>query len=174
MASAARTLALLAVDCTDEQVTERLGHACANALRALERGPVLIALSGELGAGKTTLVRAILRGLGYCGAVPSPTYTLLEQYEVGGWSVAHLDFYRLGSAADLENLGVRELLGGRRLMLVEWPEHVAGGLPAADVTVLIALEAGSRRVQLRAETGPGDALLAAVARQITCQIVTVS
>jgi len=153
------------IDCTDERVTERLGRALAGAL-AGETGPLLVTLCGELGTGKTTLVRAILRALGYLGPVPSPTYSLLEQYEAGGWSVAHLDFYRLQSAAELEHVGVRELLGGHRLILVEWPEHAAAGLPIADLTVSFSLVPAGRLAELHAIGRCGERVLAAVARQM--------
>jgi len=163
MADDARASTSASFDCTDERATERLGAACARALLALEGGPVLVTLSGELGAGKTTLVRAILRALGHAGAVPSPTYMLLEPYETGGWSVAHLDLYRLRGAAELENLGVRELLSGRRLILVEWPENAAGGLPAADIALTIVAEGARRTVKMRAGSARGQALLADIA-----------
>lgn len=152
-------------DCTNERATERLGAALAGAVQSLGHGPVLMTLSGELGAGKTTLVRAILRGLGYPGAVPSPTYMLLEPYEAGGWAIAHVDCYRLQRALDLENLGLRDWLSGRRLILVEWPENAAEGLPVADVRIVIEMAAGRRTIDLRGETEKGAALIAQVARQ---------
>jgi tRNA threonylcarbamoyladenosine biosynthesis protein TsaE len=154
------------VDCTDIRATERLGRAFAEALAVTESGPLLVTLSGELGAGKTTLVRAILRALGHVGPVPSPTYTLLEQYAAGGWDVAHLDFYRLRGAADLESLGVRDLFAGRRLILVEWPENAAGGLPAADVAVAIALPPGGRSMELRTAGPTGESLLAGITQRM--------
>lgn len=166
MASVVRAPASWVLDSTDERTTQRLGKAMAQALPAVEGGPVLVTLSGPLGAGKTTLVRAILRALGHAGPVPSPSYTLLEQYEVGGWSVAHLDCYRLRDASELENLGVRELLTGRRLLLVEWPENVAGGLPVADLAIEIAVEMavsnGARQTCLLAGSTAGAALLAEI------------
>jgi tRNA threonylcarbamoyladenosine biosynthesis protein TsaE len=163
MRGVSRTPMSMTFDCTDERATERLGGACAGALMALERGPLIVTLSGELGAGKTTLVRAILRGLSHTGPVPSPTYMLLEPYEAGGWNVAHVDFYRLQGAVELENLGLRELLTGRRLILVEWPENAAGGLPIADVALTIILAGasanGRRSIEMRAQTTLGELLL---------------
>jgi tRNA threonylcarbamoyladenosine biosynthesis protein TsaE len=163
MADDARASTSASFDCTDERATEGLGASCARALMGFEGEPVLITLSGELGAGKTTLVRAILRSLGHTGPVPSPTYMLLEPYEAGGWSVAHLDFYRLRGAGELENLGLRDLLSGRRLILVEWPENAAGGLPAADIALTIAADGGRRTVEMRAGTARGEELLASIA-----------
>jgi tRNA threonylcarbamoyladenosine biosynthesis protein TsaE len=147
-------------DCTEERTTERLGASIAAAVEGADQGPLLVTFTGELGAGKTTLVRAILRGLGHTGPVPSPTYMLLEPYELAGWNIAHLDFYRLKSADELENLGLRDWLAGRRLVLVEWPENASGGLPSPDVTVLMRLADGARSVELSAPTARGQALVA--------------
>lgn len=102
------------------------------------RDGVLVFLTGELGAGKTTLVRGLLRGLGHAGPVRSPTYTLVESFELPRARVHHLDLYRLGDAEELEYLGIRDLLDGASLVLVEWPERGAGVLPAPDLTVHIA------------------------------------
>lgn len=96
-------------------------HAAATA-RALD-APCVFALRGPLGAGKTTWVRAFLRALGHDGVVPSPTYTLVEPYEADGLKIWHVDLYRLQDPLELEGLGVRELLDGNAVMLVEWPER---------------------------------------------------
>lgn len=96
-------------------------HAAAMA-HALDT-PCVFALRGPLGAGKTTWVRAFLRALGHDGVVPSPTYTLVEPYETDGMKVWHVDLYRLQDPLELEALGVRELLDGNAVMLVEWPER---------------------------------------------------
>jgi tRNA threonylcarbamoyladenosine biosynthesis protein TsaE len=139
MADDARAPTSASFDCTDERATERLGASCAHALMRLEGGPVLVTLSGELGAGKTTLVRAILRSLGHAGPVPSP------------------------SAGELENLGLRDLLSDRRLILVEWPENAVGGLPVADIALTIAVAGGRRTIELRAGSARGQILLAGIA-----------
>jgi len=165
MAGVAHAPTSVSFDCTNERATERLGATLAGAVQSLGDGPVLITLSGELGAGKTTLVRAILRGLGHPGTVPSPTYMLLEPYEAGGWAIAHVDCYRLQRASDLENLGLRDWLSGRRLILVEWPENAAGGLPVADVHIVIEMVADRRTIDLRGATEKGVALIALIARQ---------
>jgi len=155
-------------DCTEERATERLGASIAAAVERADEGPLLVTFTGELGAGKTTLVRAILRGLGHTGPVPSPTYMLLEPYELAGWNIAHLDFYRLKSADELENLGLRDWLAGRRLVLVEWPENAAGGLPTPDLRVVMRHAGGARSVELSAPTARGQSVLnAARARMRT-------
>jgi len=106
-------------------------------LAAQLRPPCVIYLEGDLGTGKTTLVRGILRGLGHQGSVRSPTYTLIEPYEVTGSCLYHLDLYRLSDPGELEYLGVRDLLGECSLLLVEWPERGGGRLPPPDLRIRI-------------------------------------
>ena len=91
-----------------EQAFTELAAEFARALRVARVWPLVVGLRGDLGSGKTTWVRAMLRGLGYAGRVPSPTYTLLEQYACGGLSLVHLDLYRLRGQDELENLGLRD------------------------------------------------------------------
>ena len=91
---------------------------------------LIVYLKGDLGAGKTTLVRGFLRGLGYKGTVKSPTYTLIEPYRIAGKSICHLDLYRLADAEELEYLGVRDLLQEETVLLIEWPERGEGVLPS--------------------------------------------
>lgn len=106
-------------DFATQDQTEAHAAATAQALDA----PCVFALCGPLGAGKTTWVRAFLRALGHDGVVPSPTYTLVEPYEADGLKIWHVDLYRLQDPLELEGLGVRELLDGNAVMLVEWPER---------------------------------------------------
>lgn len=105
-------------------------------------------LQGDLGAGKTTLVRGMLRALGYTGAVRSPTYTLMEPYVLAEREVLHLDLYRLADPEELEYLGLREQSGGGTLWLVEWPERGRGWLPVPDLVVNLAQQLPGRRVTL--------------------------
>lgn len=124
----------------DEAATVALAQRLAPAL--LDGGVVF--LRGELGAGKTTFARALLRALGVGERVKSPTYSLLERYAVNGHAAFHLDLYRIADAGELEWLGLDELDEPETLVLVEWSERGAGALPAADLDV--ALEhAGSGR-----------------------------
>jgi tRNA threonylcarbamoyladenosine biosynthesis protein TsaE len=128
-------------------VFESEAALCAAAARAATRfrdslvSPLLVGLSGDLGAGKTTWVRAMLRGLGYEGRVPSPTFTLLEHYEIDSLTVVHLDCYRLAEARELEFLGIRDWLGLPRVwLLVEWPER--GGSFADALDIALGFEIG--------------------------------
>jgi len=129
----------------DPEATERLGRRLA---AVLPPGYVVF-LRGDLGAGKTSVARGILRGLGVTGSVKSPTYTLIESYALGEdrW-VHHLDLYRLAEPGELEWLGLRELFTDRNLVLIEWPERGEGALPAPDLTLVLTFDNGGRRAVL--------------------------
>jgi tRNA threonylcarbamoyladenosine biosynthesis protein TsaE len=119
-----------------------------------------IELHGELGAGKTTLVRHLLRALGVQGLIKSPTYAVLEPYEVGGLLVWHFDFYRFNDPREWEDAGFRDIFAGPGLKLAEWPQNAAALLPAADLVVRIEAHADeSRHVALKAQTRVGLELL---------------
>ncbi|HEY9183209.1 MAG TPA: tRNA (adenosine(37)-N6)-threonylcarbamoyltransferase complex ATPase subunit type 1 TsaE [Gammaproteobacteria bacterium] len=118
--------------------------------------PLVVGLSGALGSGKTTWVRAMLRGLGYRGRVPSPTYTLLEHYSCDGLTLVHLDLYRLGGDAELENLGLRDWLGDpSSWILVEWPERALELARRCDLNIAFEEAGGGRRIVFEAVTQPG-------------------
>lgn len=135
----------------NQQQQEQLGAMLSDCSPA----SLIIYLKGDLGAGKTTLVRGFLRGLGYAGTVKSPTYTLIEPYLIDGRSICHLDLYRLADAGELEYLGVRDLLLEETLLLIEWPERGEGVLPAADLTLLINHRENGRDVEILPETDSG-------------------
>ncbi|MCP5141420.1 MAG: tRNA (adenosine(37)-N6)-threonylcarbamoyltransferase complex ATPase subunit type 1 TsaE [Gammaproteobacteria bacterium] len=144
-----------------EAGTIALGAACARAWQAADAGQgMFVHLRGELGAGKTTLVRAWLRGLGHQGAVRSPTYTLIEPYELPSGPAYHLDLYRLGDPEELEFLGLRDLLEVPALVLVEWPERGAGVLPRADLTIAMEHAGEARKLLFTAQTGVAETCLA--------------
>lgn len=136
--------------------TEALGARLAQALTAGCR----IHLRGELGAGKTTLVRGLLRALGHAGAVKSPTYTLAEPYTLGDREIIHLDLYRLVEPDELEFLGLRDWLDGQAILLIEWPERGSGWLPAADVDIRLEYAGAGRVAHLSALSTAGETVLA--------------
>ena len=149
-------MALTAV-LADETATERLAGTLAAALPEDPAG-LMILLEGELGAGKSTLARGMLRALGHEGAVPSPTYTLVEPYSFPDFSVYHIDLYRIASADELEFLGWSDLDDGVRL--IEWPERVPDLSSQADLRVTLQYDGAGRVATLAALSERGQALLA--------------
>ncbi|MEX1265323.1 MAG: tRNA (adenosine(37)-N6)-threonylcarbamoyltransferase complex ATPase subunit type 1 TsaE [Woeseia sp.] len=140
----------------DPPATNALGGLLAAALPDDYRG-WLVLLQGELGAGKSTLARALLTALGHDGLVPSPTYTLVEPYELPRGSVYHVDLYRISSADELHFLGFDELREG--LMLVEWPERVPDLVDDADLLVALTYAGDGRRADITACSERATALV---------------
>ena len=141
----------------DADATDALGARLARALPPR----AVVYLHGDLGAGKSTLARALLRALGVTGTIRSPTYTLVEQYPLadGGMGL-HLDLYRIGDPGELEFLGLDPV--ETRLWLVEWPERGQGGLPAADLDIQLAVDGAGRRCAMHARSAVGEDWLAAL------------
>lgn len=142
-------------DLVDEEAQVAFGAALGKALGF--HG--LVFLEGDLGAGKTTLSRGVMRGLGVNGAIKSPTYTLVESYQQGGIRVNHFDLYRLADPEELEFMGARELFDEGSLQLVEWPSRGEGWLPSPDLIVTISLNPQGRHIELNALTSHGRATL---------------
>lgn len=158
------TLRTLAMALPNEAATIALAQGLAPAL--LEGGVVY--LRGELGAGKTTFARALLRAMGVGERVKSPTYSLLERYVVNGRDAFHLDLYRIAEAGELEWLGLDELDAPGTIVLVEWPERGRGALPKPDLEITLAHEGQGRRACLDVASARGgdwmDAVKAGAAR----------
>lgn len=120
---------------------------------------LVIYLYGDLGAGKTTLVRGMLNALGYVGRVKSPTYTLLEPYQVGGLDLRHFDLYRLNDEQEWESAGFRDEFDGNNIFFIEWPEKAQGLLPAADIEIRLEIREQGREAEIRANTEMGKRCL---------------
>lgn len=138
-----------------EEAMEKLGEAFSSLLHV---GGVVY-LEGDLGMGKTTLTRGILHGLEYKGPVKSPTYTIVESYELEGLEVFHFDLYRMKNAEELEYMGIRDYFTGRSLCLIEWAEIGKSVLPEADIIVSLSLIKQGRYVSLESKTEKGNSIL---------------
>ncbi|GLH36824.1 tRNA (adenosine(37)-N6)-threonylcarbamoyltransferase complex ATPase subunit type 1 TsaE [Pseudomonas moraviensis] len=143
----------------DEQAMSDFGARIAR----VTQGHGLIFLEGNLGMGKTTLSRGIIRGLGHVGAVKSPTFTLVEPYEIGDIRAFHFDLYRLVDPEELEFLGIRDYFEDDAMCLIEWPDKGAGFLPKPDLTITIGPQDSGRSLKILAEGSRGEAWCAALA-----------
>lgn len=142
----------------NEDETIAIGQQLARHVKA----PLVLYLTGDLGAGKTTLSRGLIQGLGHKGAVKSPTYTLVEPYELDGVEVYHFDLYRLNDPEELEFMGIRDYFTASSLCIVEWPDKGEGLLPEADVHLHLNYVNQGREIHIRALTELGKTLLAAI------------
>jgi tRNA threonylcarbamoyladenosine biosynthesis protein TsaE len=157
----------------DSSVTEALGQALGRSLPAAVHpgAPIMgtpavrtvapsagavVYLRGELGAGKTTCVRSLLRALGVTGLVRSPTYALVETYHLDALTCVHVDLYRLQTLTEVDELGLRDLVGPGHLLLVEWPERGGAAVPSADLDLALQYVGDGRQACLRAATALGS------------------
>jgi tRNA threonylcarbamoyladenosine biosynthesis protein TsaE len=145
----------------DAAATERAGRALAPAIA----GGMTIELGGELGAGKTTLARGVLRGLGHRGPVKSPSYALVEHYRFSSLYLYHFDFYRFANPDEWETAGFSDYFRDDAVCLIEWPERARQFLPRADLVVLLATPASGegRALTAHAHGAAGERALAALA-----------
>lgn len=144
------------IDLPDEAASTLFAERLA---QQLQPGFVLF-LRGDLGVGKTSLCRGLLTGLGHQGNVKSPTYTLVEPYDLAGQRVYHFDLYRLGEPSELEFMGCRDYFDDESICLVEWPEQGVGVLPVPDLELEILVKGRGRQLLCRAHSGRGRAIIA--------------
>lgn len=121
--------------------------------------PVVVYLEGELGAGKTAFCRGVIQAMGHEGAVKSPTYTLVEPYQLSGWRIHHFDLYRLADPEELEYMGIRDYFAEDTLNFIEWPEKGAGWLPDADIEIALSYYEQGRKVIINALTNTGKTIV---------------
>lgn len=144
----------------DESTMLRFGKKLAeNILQVQANRAVILYFNGDLGAGKTTLTRGMVQGLGHQGKVKSPTYTLVEEYNVAGKMIYHFDLYRLADPEELEFMGIRDYFAKDCICLIEWPEKGEGMLPPADLSVNINYYDDARNITLIAQTTLGEQIL---------------
>lgn len=139
-----------------EQDTIDFGQSLAKVCQA----PCIIFLEGDLGTGKTTLVRSFIQALGYQGTIKSPTYTLVEPYTIQQQLLFHFDLYRLQDPQELEFIGIEDYFMQKGIFLIEWPERGTGVLPPADLTCYIQHRSLGRQLQVSAKTEYGEKILA--------------
>lgn len=149
----------------DECATIAVGEGLAKVVLAQDelidktQSALIVYLNGDLGAGKTTLTRGFVRGMGHQGNVKSPTYTLVEPYELPPWNVYHFDLYRLGDAEELEYMGIRDYFANNCCCFIEWPEKGEGILAKADIVIELNYKNEQRMIELNAFSERGEAVL---------------
>jgi tRNA threonylcarbamoyladenosine biosynthesis protein TsaE len=152
----------LVFDLPDSAATEALGAALARALPDAGSGAI-VHLQGELGSGKTTCARSLLHALGVTAIVRSPTYTLVDTYNVASLTCVHVDLYRLQTSTEVEELGLRDMTGSGYLMLIEWPEKGGDAVPRADLNIQFLYRGESRSAGFNAQSPLGRVWLAKLA-----------
>lgn len=145
----------------DEVATIAMGKQLAEIIKSKLKHGIIVYLKGELGAGKTTLTRGFVQGMGHVGNVKSPTYTLVEPYDLGEWQVYHFDLYRLADPEELEYMGIRDYFNSQSCSFIEWPEQGYGMIPTADVIINLAYSGEQRNITLQSVSTVGNKLLSA-------------
>jgi tRNA threonylcarbamoyladenosine biosynthesis protein TsaE len=143
----------------NEQATVAMGKKLASIVKDELQQGIVVYLNGDLGAGKTTITRGFVQGMGHVGHVKSPTYTLVEPYDLVDWQVYHFDLYRLGDPEELEFMGIRDYFNEKSCCFIEWPEKGYGLLANADITINMAYLDEKREVEFQAHNPLGKSLL---------------
>ncbi len=143
----------------DELATIAMGRQLADIVKKQLKQGIIVFLNGDLGAGKTTLTRGFVQGMGHVGHVKSPTYTLVEPYDLSTWQVYHFDLYRLSDPEELEYMGIRDYFNSNSCSFIEWPEKGQGMLPEPDVIIDLAYHDEQREISLQAKSALGERLL---------------
>lgn len=143
---------ILRYDLADSEATITMGNTLAQLIKNELKKGIIVYLHGELGAGKTTLTRGFVQAMGHKGNVKSPTYTLVEPYELGSWNVYHFDLYRLGDPEELEYMGIRDYFGENSCCFIEWPEKGEGLLPKPDLIITMEYVGSERQITFEPKT----------------------
>lgn len=143
----------------DELATIAMGRQLADIVKNNLKQGITVFLNGDLGAGKTTLTRGFVQGMGHVGHVKSPTYTIVEPYDLSDWQVYHFDLYRLADPEELEYMGIRDYFNRNSCSFIEWPEKGEGMLPAPDMIIDLAYLDEQRQISLQAKTALGERLV---------------
>ncbi len=149
-------------DLLNEEATINMGNKLAQVVKNELNHGIVVYLNGDLGAGKTTLTRGFVQGMGHIGNVKSPTYTLVEPYELAQWNVYHFDLYRLADPEELEFMGIRDYFNKNCCCFIEWPEKGHGLLANADVSINMEYQGEQRSIILQAQSELGQQLLASL------------
>ncbi|NMP30506.1 tRNA (adenosine(37)-N6)-threonylcarbamoyltransferase complex ATPase subunit type 1 TsaE [Thalassotalea sp. M1531] len=139
----------------DEAATVAIGAAIADVIKHHIQKGIVVFLNGDLGAGKTTLTRGFVCGMGHIGKVKSPTYTLVEPYELPDWQVYHFDLYRLADPEELEFMGIRDYFSDNSCSFIEWPEKGQGMLASADLTIDMVYKGEQRVISISTQSELG-------------------
>lgn len=146
----------------DEIATIAMGKSIADIVKSKLKQGITVYLNGDLGAGKTTLTRGFVQGMGHIGNVKSPTYTLVEPYDLSDWQVYHFDLYRLADPEELEYMGIRDYFNDRSCSFIEWPEKGQGMIASADMVIDLAYFNEQRSITLQSASEIGQQLLLAL------------
>jgi len=150
---------MISFDLADENATVNMGKLLADIIKNDLKKGIVVYLNGDLGAGKTTLTRGFVQAMGHTGNVKSPTYTLVEPYELGQWNVYHFDLYRLGDPEELEFMGIRDYFNEKSCCFIEWPEKGVGTLAKPDLIVNMEYVENQRRITFEAKTALSEQLI---------------